>query len=154
MTPKKGKNIRLGWLICGFLTMGTGIWAMHLIKMVAYHLPVEIAYDLPIMIVSWLAAVIASGIAFYSLHRGFARRFSLLIPGILMGSGIGSMLYIGMAAMRVPAQMHHNYWIVALSFLVAVISKSIRKSDVRLDEIHFKGHGGMRVGSTPVRLGG
>ncbi len=34
------------------------------------------------------------------------------------------------------------------------ISKSTRKSDVRLDEIHFKGHGGMRVGSTPVRLGG
>ncbi|WP_445251928.1 MULTISPECIES: MHYT domain-containing protein [unclassified Microcoleus] len=78
----------------------------------------------------------------------------MLIPGIFIGSGIGSMLYIGMATMRVPAEMHHNYWIVALSFLVAVISKSIRKSDVRLDEIHFKGHGRMRVGSTPVRLGG
>ncbi|WP_442922056.1 MHYT domain-containing protein [Microcoleus sp. ARI1-A3] len=96
----------------------------------------------------------ASGIAFYSFHRGFAHRFLLLIPGILMGSGIGSMLYIGMGAMRVPAERHHNYSIVALSFLVAVISKSIRKSDVRLDEIHFKGHGRMRVGSTPVRLGG
>ena len=59
-----------------------------------------------------------------------------------------------MAAMRLPAAMHHNYWIVALSVLVAVISKSMRESDVRLDEIHFKGHGGMRVGSTPVRLGG
>lgn len=134
--------------------MGTGIWAMHLIGMLAYHLPVAIADDLPIVIASWLAAVIASGIAFDSLHRAFARRFSLLIPGILMSSGIGSMLYIGMAAMRVPAEMHNNYWIVALFFLVAVISKSIRKSDVRLDEIHFKGHGRMRVCSTAVRLGG
>ncbi|MEG3922896.1 MHYT domain-containing protein [Microcoleus sp. POL10_C6] len=154
MTRKNGKNICLDWLICRSLTMGTGIWAMHFIGMLAYHLPVAIAYNLPLVIVSWLAAAIASGIVFYSLHRGFARRFSLLIPGILMGSGIGSMLYIGMAAMRVPAEMHNNYWIVALSFLVAVISKSIRKSDVRLDEIHFKGHGGMRVGSTPVRIGG
>jgi NO-binding membrane sensor protein with MHYT domain/serine phosphatase RsbU (regulator of sigma subunit) len=120
MTPKNGENIRLGWLIGGSLTMGTGIWAMHFIAMLAYHLPVAIAYDLPIVIVSWLAAVIASGIAFYSLHRGFAHWFSLLIPGTLMGSGIGSMHYIGMAAMRVPAEMHHNYWIVALSVLVAV----------------------------------
>ena len=120
MTPKNGKNIRLGWLMGGSLTMGTGIWAMHFIGMLAYHLPVLIAYDLPIVIVSWLAAVIASGIAFYSLHRGFAHRFSLLIPGILMGSGIGSMHYIGMAAMRVSAEKHYNYWIVALSVLVAV----------------------------------
>lgn len=154
MNPKNGENIRCCWLIGGSLTMGTGIWAMHFIGMLAYYLPVSIAYNLPIVIVSWLAAVIASGIAFYSLHRGFAHRFSLLIPGILMGSGMGSMHYMGMAGMRVPAEMHHNYWIVALSVLVAVISKSMRKSDVRLDEIHFKGHGGMRVGSTPVRLGG
>ena len=134
--------------------MGTAIWAMHFIGMLAYYLPVSIAYNLPIVIVSGLAAVIASGIAFYSLHQGFAHRFSLLIPSTLMGAGIGSMHYIGMAAMRVRAEMHNNYWIVALFVLVAVISKSIRKSDVRLDEIHFKGHGGMRVGSTPVRLGG
>jgi NO-binding membrane sensor protein with MHYT domain len=154
MNPKNGEYIRCCWLIGGSWTMGTAIWAMHFIGMLAYYLPVSIAYNLPIVIVSWLAAVIASGIAFYSLHRGFAHRLSLLIPGILMGSGMGNMHYIGMAAMRVPAAMHHNYWIVALSVLVAVISKLMRKSDVRLDEIHFKGHGGMRVGSTPVRLGG
>ena len=154
MNPKNGEYIRCCWLISGSLTMGTGLWAMHFKGMLAYYLPVSIAYNLPILIVSWLAAVIASGIAFYSFHRGFAHRFSLLIPGILMGSGMGSMHYMGIAAMRVRAEMHHNYWIVALSVLVAVISKSMRKSDVRLDEIHFKGHGGMRVGSTPVRLGG
>jgi len=108
--------------------MGTGIWAMHFIGMLAYYLPVSIAYNLRIVIVSWLAAVIASDIAFYSLHRGFAHRFSLLIPGILMGSGMESIHYIGMAAMRLRAEMYHNYWIVALSVLVAVISKSMRKS--------------------------
>ena len=61
MTPKKGENIRLCGLIGGSLTMGTGIWAIHFIGMLAYHLPVAIAYDLPIVVVSWLAAVIASG---------------------------------------------------------------------------------------------
>jgi len=132
MNAKTGENLRC-WLIGGSLTMGTGIWAMHFIGMLAYYLPVSIAYNLPIVIISWLAAVIASDIAFYRLHRGFAHRFSLLIPGILMDSGMGNMHYIGMAAMRVPAEKHDNYWIVALSVLVAVISKSMRKSDVRLD---------------------
>jgi len=55
--------------------MGTAIWAMHFIGMLAYYLPLSIAYNLPIVIVSWLAAVITSGIAFYSLHRGLAHRF-------------------------------------------------------------------------------
>ena len=99
MNPKNGENIRCCWLNGGSLTMGTGIWEMHFIGMLAYYLPVSIAYNLPIVMVCWLAAVIASCIAFYSLHRGLAHRFSLLIPGILMGSGMGSMHYIGMAEM-------------------------------------------------------
>jgi len=93
MNQKNGENIRCCGLIGGSLTRGTGLWAMHFKGMLAYYLPVSIAYNLPIVIVSWLAAVIASGIAFYSLHRGFAHRFSLLIPGTLMGAGIGSMHY-------------------------------------------------------------
>ncbi len=64
MNPKKGENIRCCWLIGCFLAMGTDIWAMHFIGMLAYYLPVSIAYNLPIVIVSWLAAVLASGIAF------------------------------------------------------------------------------------------
>ena len=114
MNPKKGENIRCCRLTGGSLIMGTGIWAMHFIGMLAYYLPVSSAYNLPIVIVSWLAAVIASDIAFYSLHRGFAHRFSSLIPGILMGSSMGNMHYIGMAAMRVPAEKHDNYWIVTV----------------------------------------
>jgi len=43
MNPKNGENIRCCWLIGGSLTMGTGIWAMHFIGMLAYHLPVLIA---------------------------------------------------------------------------------------------------------------
>jgi NO-binding membrane sensor protein with MHYT domain len=38
-----------------------------------------------------------------------------------MGTGIFGMHYIGMAAMRLPADCVYNPWIVALSGLIAVV---------------------------------
>ncbi|PZD71325.1 putative signaling protein [Acaryochloris thomasi RCC1774] len=124
ITSEEDNQIRPGWLLGGSVTMGTGIWSMHFVAMLAYRLPIPMSYDLLTVVVSWLAAIIASGIAFYSLHRGFANWLALIVPGVLMGGGIGTMHYIGMAAMRVPAQMHYNPWIVALSVVIAVLASS------------------------------
>ena len=119
----KGK-IKISWLIGSSLTMGTGIWSMHFVGMLAYSISAPITYHLATVILSWFPAVIASGIAFYYLHRGL-NGMSLLWAGTLMGSGIGAMHYIGMAAMRVPAKMHYDYFIIALSVVFAVILSSI-----------------------------
>ncbi len=119
----RGK-IKISWLIGSSLTMGTGIWSMHFVGMLAYNISAPITYHLATVIVSWFPAVIASGIAFYYLHRGL-NGMSLLWAGTLMGSGIGAMHYIGMAAMRVPAKMHYDYFIIALSVVFAVILSSI-----------------------------
>ena len=119
----KGK-IKISWLIGSSLTMGTGIWSMHFVGMLAYSISAPITYHLATVILSWFPAVIASGIAFYYLHRGL-NGISLLWAGTLMGSGIGAMHYIGMAAMRVPATMHYDYFIIALSVVFAVILSTI-----------------------------
>ena len=66
----RGK-IKISWLVGSSIIMGTGIWSMHFIGMLAYNIPVEITYHLKTVILSWCPAVIASGIAFYYLHRGF-----------------------------------------------------------------------------------
>lgn len=119
----KGK-IKISWLVGSSIIMGTGIWSMHFIGMLAYNIPIEITYHLKTVIVSWCPAVIASGIAFYYLHRGL-NGISLLLAGTLMGSGIGAMHYIGMAAMQGPAEMHYDYFVVGLSVVFAVILSSI-----------------------------
>ncbi|MGK7948220.1 MAG: MHYT domain-containing protein [Xenococcaceae cyanobacterium] len=119
----KGK-IKISWLIGSSLTMGTGIWSMHFIGMLAYSIVVPITYDVTTVVISWIPAVIASGVAFYYLHRGLDGIY-LLWAGTLMGVGIGAMHYIGMAAMRVNAQMQYDYFVVALSVVFAVILSSI-----------------------------
>ncbi|MGF1485896.1 MAG: MHYT domain-containing protein, partial [Prochloraceae cyanobacterium] len=120
----KGK-IRVGWLLGSSLMMGTGVWSMHFVGMLAYNIGIPIGYDLTTVIISWMPAIIASGIVFYYLDRGFSNTFELLRAGTLMGAGIGAMHYIGMAAMRVPASMHYDYILVALSVVFAVILSTV-----------------------------
>src|SRR5260370_29449689 len=44
-----------------------------------------------------------------------------LAGSVLMGAGIASMHYIGMAAMRLPAVCHFNLFLVVLSVVFAVL---------------------------------
>ena len=39
---------RLAWLLGGSVAMGSGIWSMHFVAMLAFHLPVAISYDVPL----------------------------------------------------------------------------------------------------------
>src|ERR1700758_2976372 len=57
------------WIVGGAFSMGTGIWSMHFIGMLAFHLPVQVAYDLSLTVTSWLIAVVVSGFALHRFHR-------------------------------------------------------------------------------------
>ena len=48
---------RTWWLIGGATTMGTGIWSMHFIGMLAFTLPIPVAYHIPTVVYSLLAAI-------------------------------------------------------------------------------------------------
>ena len=54
---------RAVWLLGGAGAMGTGIWSMHYIGMLAFRLPIPVLYDWPTVVLSLLAAVFASAIA-------------------------------------------------------------------------------------------
>ena len=47
----------------GAFSMGTGIWSMHFIGMLAFSLPIPMGYDVPITLLSMLIAVVVSGFA-------------------------------------------------------------------------------------------
>lgn len=111
-------NVRLAWLIGGAITMGIGIWSMHFIAMLAFSLPMPIAYDAWTVVFSTLPAIIASGGALFLTSRRVLNVQELLIGGVLMGIGIASMHYIGMAAMRMEASAQYDL----LLFMVSVAS--------------------------------
>lgn len=111
---------RTGWLIIGACAMGLGIWSMHYTGMLAVQLPVAVLYHVPTVLLSLGLAVLASAVALSLVSREHMTTRQLLMGALLMGGGIGAMHYTGMAAMRTTAMHVYNYWIVALSILVAV----------------------------------
>lgn len=111
---------QMGWLISGAAAMGTGIWSMHFIGMLAFRLPVLVHYDFLTVLVSVFPAMIASGLALFLVSRPTLGWLRLLGGSLFMGSGIASMHYLGMAAMHTSAVIHYDPQIVALSILIAI----------------------------------
>lgn len=114
-------RVRVYWLVGGATSMGTGIWAMHYIGMLAFSLPMKVYYDLPIVLASLLVAMLASLIALYTISRKSLRRWQTVTASFFTGCGISVMHYIGMAAMRLPARAQYDPTIVAASVVIAVV---------------------------------
>ncbi len=120
VTAASGWN-RAVWLLGGACAMGTGIWSMHYIGMLAFILPISVAYDWPTVLLSLFAAILASVVALGVVSRQKMGWFRALAGSVLMGAGIASMHYIGMAAMRLPAICRFNSFLVVLSVVFAVL---------------------------------
>jgi NO-binding membrane sensor protein with MHYT domain/signal transduction histidine kinase len=112
---------RAVWLLGGAGAMGTGIWSMHYIGMLAFILPIPVAYHWPTVLLSLFAAILASVVALGVVSRQKMGWFRALAGSVLMGAGIASMHYIGMAAMRLHAICHFNSFLVVLSVVFAVL---------------------------------
>jgi len=112
---------RAVWLLGGAGAMGTGIWSMHYIGMLAFILPIPVAYHWPTVLLSLFAAILASVVALGVVSRHKMGWFRALAGSVLMGAGIASMHYIGMAAMRLPAICQFNSFLVVLSVVFAVL---------------------------------
>ncbi len=120
VTAASGRT-RAVWLLGGAGAMGTGIWSMHYIGMLAFILPIPMAYHWPTVLLSLFAAILASVVALGVVSRQKMGWFRALAGSVLMGAGIASMHYIGMAAMRLPAICQFNSFLVVLSVVLAVL---------------------------------
>ena len=120
VTASHGR-FRTAWLTGGACAMGTGIWSMHYVGMLAFKLPVTIWYDLPIVWLSLLCAVLASAVALFVVSRERMGLGAALLGSLVMGSGIAAMHYIGMAAMRLRAVHTYSPVLVAVSLVLAIV---------------------------------
>jgi PAS domain S-box-containing protein len=120
VTAARGR-LRFIWLMGGAVAMGMGIWSMHYIGMLAYSLPVTVFYDWPTVLLSLLAAMLASAVALFAVSRNEMGPLRTGIGGLLMGTAIAAMHYVGMEAMRLPAMCHYSHGLVVLSVVLAVV---------------------------------
>ncbi|MDR7037810.1 PAS domain S-box-containing protein [Methylobacterium sp. BE186] len=109
------------WLVTAAIAMGGGIWSMHFVAMLAFSLPgLEVGYDLRLTLISLALPIAVTGLGFFVVNRPGAGPVALCLSGLVMGLGIAGMHYTGMAAMRVPADLHYDHLWVAVSILIAI----------------------------------
>jgi NO-binding membrane sensor protein with MHYT domain len=120
VTVARGSTRKL-WLMGGAIAMGTGIWSMHFIAMLAFSIPLFISYNLGIVLVSLIAAILASAQALYIIGRPKPTPLVLLAGSSCMGIGIAIMHYTGMAAMQMPASVQYKPGLFALSVVIAIV---------------------------------
>ncbi|MBV8478097.1 MAG: PAS domain S-box protein, partial [Acidobacteria bacterium] len=118
-TAARGR-VRLAWLAGGAIAMGLGIWSMHYIGMLAFSLPVPVFYDWPTVLLSLLAAIFASAVALFVVSRNRMGWMGAFAGSAIMGGGIATMHYTGMAAMRLSATCSYDPLLLTLSVVFAI----------------------------------
>ena len=115
---------RARWLTAGALAIATtGIWVMHFIAMLGFAIPGQtIRYNVVLTIVSMLIAVLVVGIGTFIVGFSQGGTWPLLVGGLVLGIGVASMHYLGMAAIRVPVALRYDPGLVVASLLIAVVA--------------------------------
>src|SRR4051794_7344240 len=121
ITASKGRAARW-WLLGGAFSMGTGIWSMHFIGMLAFSLPVPMGYDTGTTLLSMAIAVVVSGFALFIVSRDTLALRNLLGGAVLMGVGIAAMHYTGMAAMQTSPPIQYDPLLFAASIVIAIVA--------------------------------
>ncbi|WP_017445621.1 MHYT domain-containing protein [Gayadomonas joobiniege] len=114
-------SLRHGGLMAGALALGGGVWSMHFIGMTAFTLCTPVSYHWGLTIASMIPSLLASWCALFLINQKNIDTLSLLVGGVLVGSGIGTMHYLGMAAMEMAPLLRYDLGIFLLSILVAVV---------------------------------
>jgi PAS domain S-box-containing protein len=115
-----GGRSRVAWLAGGAFAMGVGIWSMHFTGMLALKMDMPVAYDILGTLLSMVVAIAAATLAFFVVSRGVVGVRELALAAPVMGVGIASMHYIGMAAMRMQATISYDPLLVAASVAIAI----------------------------------
>jgi len=115
---------KVGWLLVASVAVGaTGIWVMHFIAMLGFTIPGQpIAYSVPVTMISMVLAVLVVGIGLFIVGYSDGGPLPILAGGVIIGIGVATMHYVGMAAMSMDGTVRYNTGLVAVSVLIAIVA--------------------------------
>jgi diguanylate cyclase len=90
--------------------------------MLALNLPIPMGYDPAITLLSLLIGIASSAFALWIVCQKQLSHTQLGLGALLLGAGISSMHYTGMAAMRMTPAIHYDLPLWSLSILIAVVA--------------------------------
>lgn len=130
-------QVRKTGMLLGAVVMACAIWSMHYTGMLAYNMEMIHHYNLMLTAVSGCVAIVFALGVFYILTRQVFRLNYVLAGAPLLGLGVATMHYAGMAAMEVKADIFYKQDLFIFSILIAVsasaaalwIMHHVRQSD-------------------------
>jgi diguanylate cyclase len=107
-------NMRVAWLVVSATSTGFGIWATHFIAMLAFSPGLPSAYNITLTVFSLVAAIILTGTGLaVAVTANWAA--AAWIGGAMVGAGIATMHYMGMAAFEIQGRIVWDPALVATS---------------------------------------
>ena len=139
---------RRRWLVAAGLVSGFGVWATHFTAMMGYDPGVIVGYAVVPTFLSVVTAVVSITAGFaIALHS--AEPAARLRAGIICGSGVAAMHYLGMSAVQIGADFHWSPAYVVASVLLAILPAPLAIS-IALDR---RGMGSAAVAAGLIVLG-
>jgi diguanylate cyclase (GGDEF)-like protein/PAS domain S-box-containing protein len=114
------RQMRPVWLAISAISTGFGIWSTHFIAMLAYSPGIPSAYNIALTGLSLAAAILltAAGLALAMLPGW---RLGPWLGGAVVGGGIATMHYLGMAAFQIGGIILWDPTLVAASILLGTL---------------------------------
>ena len=165
------ERTRIAWLGLDAVVAGYGIWATHFIAMLAYDPGIGAGYNLVVTILSLLIAVLVTGVGL-GIALFYFGRWTAVLGGAVVGSGIAAMHYTGMMALEVPGRITWLPNLVVASVVLGIafgafsVFFAARRDDwlntliaiflltFAIVGMHFTGMGAVLIMPDPARVNG
>jgi NO-binding membrane sensor protein with MHYT domain len=117
---------KAAWLVVASIAVGaTGIWVMHFVAMLGFTIPgQQIRYSATVTLISMVLAVVVVGIGLFIVGYSDGGALPILTGGLIIGIGVATMHYVGMAAMSMQDSTRYNVPLVGVSVLIAIVAGS------------------------------
>ncbi|MBO9516761.1 MAG: EAL domain-containing protein [Porphyrobacter sp.] len=116
---ERDSSRKLLWTLLAAVVAGLGTWATHFVAVLAFKPDLPMGYNFSTTLLSVAAAIFVSGIGWtVALAK---RRFAAIVGGAIVGVGIGTMHYVGMAAVEVAGFVVWDQDLVLASIAIGVV---------------------------------
>lgn len=121
---RRNANSTFNILAAGMALGGVGVWAMHFVGMLALKLDVATSFSMIETGISLAVAILAASLALGFVARAPDSLLRMLGAGLLLGTSVAFMHYLGMYGMKFGGFIQWNYGIVGISLVIAVVAST------------------------------
>jgi len=115
---------RWAWILQTAVAAGSGIWATHFIAMLAFKSAIPTTYDSLLTLTSLLIAILVTGTGF-CIAETTRSKWSSMLAGAVIGTGIAVMHYSGMSAMSIAGHIRWDATLVISSIAAGVLFAAV-----------------------------